>query len=1007
MSVYNVSKIENWYDNFISCKNRFINTYYDDYVSSYIKQSSNDTLYKMVINLNKRYNRIKRIYNSINTYWQDYVKDLKSTENRLAGKSGSISVSEVSAKIATMPHLKEYKADLSIKFANAGAKVGTPTNLQWIEDNVTWETACVIGTSVVSGIIDLAETLVDGLIYCGGFIASGVTWIFDEETSKKIQEATMDITAYDVTRELNKAFYEDTKIGRRINANSAIKHDSEIAQTIQGVSKKVVEFAAATAVTIATGGTATPVVLLTLGFLEGTGEKAEEAFQQEDRDFWGDSLGIAVGGVTGAIEFYSEGMMGSGIVNLGKALVSSGGASSLINTVKSVFTKGGGKLFTKEKLMQGLKMTLKDVDTYVDSVGAAANNITYDKENGLQVDWQGLVKETLCNWVLNFTVGTAGNALSLNYDVINKEYKIQNTDEFKQLNKNARNIYAPSDEFGYMSYELGTELENLFEPDYVVGIHRTGYTLVDGEYLNDVFTKGLINNNGSMQGAMSSKIDLNETVSTYNSFMKMYGNVKDASGYKGSNGVVVVKIPKSYLDDADLNINKIYSFENDTARLRPEFIYGYVPVSESGVCGDIIRNLNYKDTADISYRKLFDFKNRQVSFLESKTISNNIKNAADLDKIDNEVKIDTIKEFLSGEKINVDSGGFDLLRSREIRYNADVYNALLDLKTKGYSNYDLSFLDDINNNLDNYLHDFENRIFTLNDSEMRNCLICTKEEWDQIDFFDDLITKLKKDYGTKFSIKGLTDLLHDYPSGKVDANNLPSYLSSELEKNPFMAFDFDEYESIKKSLGKYHDFIVGGKMIENYSKLTEYVSAEKINETVGVNFLTSDNIFNSLIDAENAVAFNNGENSYMKFTDDFLIPNISHENIHQLSANAGKFGIKVDEAHRGINETFTEYINEIVMDSNYPKDLYCAYQPMVERLKMLTSKGVLTNDEIMKSYFNNDISILRDKINGIADYDCYDKLVKAFSNAHDNKDYFDLDQVCMELIYILENGTSK
>ena len=40
----------------------------------------------------------------------------------------------------------------------------------------------------------------------------------------------------------------------------------------------------------------------------------------------------------------------------------------------------------------------------------------------------------------------------------------------------------------------------------------------------------------------------------------------------------------------------IYFNNNGQVRLLPEFIYGYVPVYDNYVCGEIIRNPNYRDT---------------------------------------------------------------------------------------------------------------------------------------------------------------------------------------------------------------------------------------------------------------------------------------------------------------------------------------------------------------------------------------------------------------------------
>ena len=78
MAFYNVSKIENWFDDFTSCKNKFINTYYDDYQDSYIRTCNDEIIRKMKTQLDNHYNKIKRIYNRINDHWR--------SEERRVGK---------------------------------------------------------------------------------------------------------------------------------------------------------------------------------------------------------------------------------------------------------------------------------------------------------------------------------------------------------------------------------------------------------------------------------------------------------------------------------------------------------------------------------------------------------------------------------------------------------------------------------------------------------------------------------------------------------------------------------------------------------------------------------------------------------------------------------------------------------------------------------------------------------------------------------------------------------
>jgi len=153
-----------------------------------------------------------------------------------------------------------------------------------------------------------------------------------------------------------------------------------------------------------------------------------------------------------------------------------------------------------------------------------------------------------------------------------------------------------TDSYGYMSQDLGEELDSLFlDKNYIVGIHRTGYAPMDSNILYDIFNKGLINNGHVMQGVNGGWYDLENTVTLFNEFTYLNHQLKAAHGYKGSEGCIIVRIPKSYLGRADGEAKPIFykRADNDT-RLLPEFVYGYIPVEGSKV-KRIIKNPNYKN----------------------------------------------------------------------------------------------------------------------------------------------------------------------------------------------------------------------------------------------------------------------------------------------------------------------------------------------------------------------------------------------------------------------------
>lgn len=179
-------------------------------------------------------------------------------------------------------------------------------------------------------------------------------------------------------------------------------------------------------------------------------------------------------------------------------------------------------------------------------------------------------------------------------------YSILRSSESLKEHEYMFNLSKEYDNYGYMSEELGEELDSLFLDDsYIVGIHRTGYTYMDEVTISKIFSEGLINNGHIMSGGMDGTQDIEKTVSLFYDFPILNGQLKAAHGYKGSEGCIVVRIPKSYLGKEDGEIKPIYYKKDSNVRLLPEFIYGYIPTKENGVLGEIIRNPNYRDVHNL------------------------------------------------------------------------------------------------------------------------------------------------------------------------------------------------------------------------------------------------------------------------------------------------------------------------------------------------------------------------------------------------------------------------
>lgn len=168
----------------------------------------------------------------------------------------------------------------------------------------TGATAVVGLTSIVSGIADLGESVIDGLIWAGGTVASGVLSLLGkDELSEQVKEGTKSFISVDAVSQINEEFYENTDIGRKINELSNMKYDSEKAKKISDISEKVGEFAAATIVTIATGALG-PLLVIGIGALKGFGESAESRYSDINNDSY-DTGAILLDGIGTGFNWYS------------------------------------------------------------------------------------------------------------------------------------------------------------------------------------------------------------------------------------------------------------------------------------------------------------------------------------------------------------------------------------------------------------------------------------------------------------------------------------------------------------------------------------------------------------------------------------------------------------------------------------------------------------------------------------------------------------------------------
>ena len=391
MPAYNTDRILNRLEDFSRIKTKYCNEYYQDFHNSYIYKTSD--LYFLKSKLNTYYERIYNSYEKIYAYWRTFFDDICNIDASIAGNpAGSISDSTVSSLIRNLPTLPEYNNNAQTLFGSAYASAHGSAHqsvewLKWAKENpeeaqdLVFSTSAVVVGSIISGTAKVGEHIVESFVWVGGALAEGAIWLgyFFSDMSNEdrdfmlndIKESTMDTIAEDWVGQGQQYFYENTEIGRDINAKSAIKYDSETAQIIQGVSEQVSVKLLEVAANLIPGGG--PVISGIIGATYAAGSKAEEKFSDvENRDFWADSAIIAVNGVVGYADGYMTGKMTqtavSGIKNIKAA-----------NSIKETLKQVGNSKVTKDGVQKLLKRTavetFKEFDFYTDALGASADTI--------------------------------------------------------------------------------------------------------------------------------------------------------------------------------------------------------------------------------------------------------------------------------------------------------------------------------------------------------------------------------------------------------------------------------------------------------------------------------------------------------------------------------------------------------------------------------------------------------------------------------------------------------
>lgn len=400
MGIYNIDKIESWYNDFSSIKNKYINGYYRDYQNSYLKRCGDSYVVSMRNNLNKRYEKIKEMYIKIDRYWSDYINDVKNTDNRLAGRGGGINVAFIAYKINSLPILQEYNdgsVSLVMNINNTYSKYSYEIENLFSQTgavcNRVMATATLLVTSVKEGLVKLLEMAGDLIIIVGAVqcaIYTGTVDLYNNATGNKsnyteqLWDETRAIVSVDNTKMIFDDFYDKTFVGSWIKSN-AYGFDS-----IREVGCEVGEVIGVTALSIVTGGGGAVMY----GAVKAT-EHTEENWQDPETSTF---AGLAKGSIRGVMDGVMYALGAKGDVVMKKA------ATKAVEAGGKTILKKAGILAGKMAFEVGCSFTQDFSNIFIDS--AFSNNKIVDS-NGNTIEFSNFKEK------LNYYYNEAGGSKQL------------------------------------------------------------------------------------------------------------------------------------------------------------------------------------------------------------------------------------------------------------------------------------------------------------------------------------------------------------------------------------------------------------------------------------------------------------------------------------------------------------------------------------------------------------------------------------------------------------------
>ncbi len=337
----------------------------------------------------------------------------------------------------------------------------------------TGATIVVTGTSILSGVVNLGEKALDGVVHVG---AVGLSLVGLEDEA----QAARDFISRDLSGELNEAFYEG--IGSGINDASLLKYDSDIAKNISSYSEKAATIAAATALTVVSGGAVGPAVA---GFLVGSGGSAETNYKNGGTKL-SDEGQILLNGLLTAVSWEASAELGKGFVSLGKAMGESG--------FKATLAKVGKDLVNKDFAINALKAGSKKFMNYVNTIFYVADDIGGYFTGEREINLKNITQTTVsAAW---YFISTAYITAAKGYITNEGKLKIKTSEEAESVADEFKNGNKDLTKLSEYSKEAQQEiLKNMSSKDLANALLHVDNSKVPQIYnmLNTEQKEGLIN----------------------------------------------------------------------------------------------------------------------------------------------------------------------------------------------------------------------------------------------------------------------------------------------------------------------------------------------------------------------------------------------------------------------------------------------------------------------------------------------------------------------------------